>query len=89
MFNHEYDEHIISDLEKDANPIKKLRVFAEKEGYFWSLGTHPEWKYDARVWKPYKDRLGKRRIPTHIGIGNSLQDAVLMCISKGKLKFDI
>lgn len=69
--------------------MDKLREYAEANDYYWSLGTHPEWKCDARVWKPYIDRLGKRRCPTRIGFGNSLEEAVEMCLNRPKLEFEV
>lgn len=65
--------------------VDKLANFAEENGYYWSLGSHPELKFDARVWMRSKDTFGHGKCPTHIGIGDSLSEAVDMCLNKGKL----
>ena len=68
--------------------MEKLREYAEFNGYYWSCGTHPEWKFDARVWKyKYVRERGRdvRKIPTRIGFGDTLDEAVEMCISKPKI----
>ncbi len=68
--------------------MEKLVKYAEENNYYWSLGTHPEFKYTARVWQRYIDRWGKGRKPTRIGFGNTLEEAIEMCILKPKLEFD-
>ncbi len=69
--------------------MEKLAKYADENGYYWSCGTHHEWKYDARVWTHYTDKWGKRRFPTNIGFGNTLEEAIEMCLSKPKLEFEI
>lgn len=68
---------------------QKLIDYANENNYYWSVGTHPEWKYDARVWQRYIDRWGKGRMPTRIGFGNTLDEAIEMCLSKPKLEFEV
>lgn len=48
------------------------------DGWYWSLGTHEQWKYDCRIWlrvKPFGVKI-------FIGIGNTLQDSIQDCKRK-------
>jgi hypothetical protein len=59
-----------------------LLKVASTNALYWSYGSHPDWKFDCRVWKYVKNKNGKRRIPTVIGQGASLEDAIKDCLEK-------
>jgi hypothetical protein len=83
--------------------MEKLQTYADANGYFWSCGTSPDFKYLVSIWKsvvkdgkihPFgcvckhciKLKLSGEKVRYYYsGFGNTLAEAIEMCISKPKL----
>lgn len=55
---------------------------ATTNNLYWSYGTHPDWAFDCRMWTYYYNKNRKRFIPTCIGQGNTLEEAIQDCLNK-------
>lgn len=75
MFDKDDELWEIEQLKKKLQPYLDLQK-ASEAGYFWSIGTHPEWGFDARIWKRHNDFPKRKGWEVYIGIGKSVKEAV-------------